>query len=522
MDAEKSQDSQLIELAQLETVSQKAFARRIGVIANFALVLTVLAGLGAVYSLILVLAQNAFSSIITTTIALIVFLLAGLSYFLAKRNYPDQAAYLLVLITLGGTCGFQIFVVSNGLLSGFILVPILAALLGLRVKQTQLIAIITGVMLAIVVLLKANVNIFAVTDWLIVYSLAAVGILIFTQRMAKATLLSEEQNEKLRQLLLKLSATTQASTSLSRELSNITIQLDKASQHQAGSTQAEAASIAEITTSMEELNESANRIAANTAAVTVSADEAVVIASQVKESSQLVQASASQGVTSVEQTIASVQKMRDNIEQLATHLTHLTEQTSNVTKIVDLINGFAEETHLLALNASIEAAGNAGSSSSGESMVGARFGVIAMEVKNLADRSQNSTKEIRTSIIEMQKAVAAAVLTVEEGRKETSGALECSLLSGDAIQKLTEVISASYQRADQILQAAEEVRTHCDEIRLASRQQHTANRQILANMHDIANLSQESASSVTELAEMSLNVNKQVEELNLILNLSQP
>ena len=517
-------------VASTEQRHQIALERRLGLIRTLAFALVVLILLSIISSLGRILQGNT-TSILISGISLSVGIICLFCYFItgqgATLSQARLASYLLTFSVLIAVTGSQFLPdIDYALEAAFILVPILAAIVGLRRNETISISVLAGLLLTTTVIFrKLNDNIpdnnylnitTPLSNWLAIYSVTAVGIVIFTRRTDRATELAEEQTDRLSRLLTALNTTTTSGFSLSHELSGVTTELDIASHQQATGTQEQVAAITQVTSSLEELNESANRIALNAKAVVESANQAVATATEVKNASQLSQTTASKGYEAVEQAINSVQRMRDNIEQMASRLLRLTEQTNNVGKIVDLINGIAEETHLLSLNASIEAAG----SLDGQGRGGERFGVIALEVKNLADRSKDATKEIRETIAEMQNAVAAAVLTAEEGRKETFAAVGRSQLSGEVIHTLTEVISDSYRQADQILEAAQRVKTRCEEISLATNQQRSANQQILATMREIGRISQENAGSVSQLAGMAVRVNNQVEQLNTVLQKS--
>ncbi len=517
-------------VASSEQRRKVALARRLGLIRTLTIMLLILIFLSFVSSLGRFLQGNT-TSIVINVIGLVIGIICLCCYFItrpgATLNQARLASYLLTFSLLIAITGTQFLPdIDFAFEAAFILIPILAAIVGLRRNETVSISVLAAVLLTTTVIFrKLNDNIsdnnylsitIPVSNWLAIYIVAAAGIVIFTRRMDRATELAEEQTDRLSRLLTALNATTTSGFSLSHELSGVTTELDIASHQQATGTQEQVAAITQVTSSLEELNESANRIALNAKAVVESANQAVATATEVKHASQLSQTTAGKGYEAVEQAINSVQRMRDNIEQMASRLLRLTEQTNNVGKIVDLINGIAEETHLLALNASIEAAGGL----DGHGRSGERFGVIALEVKNLADRSKDATKEIRETISEMQNAVAAAVLTAEEGRKETFAAVGRSQLSGEVIQTLTEVISDSYRQADQILEVAQRVKTRCEEISLATNQQRSANQQILATMREIGRISQENAGSVSQLAGMAVRVNKQVEQLNTVLQKS--
>ena len=509
---------------------QATHHRRLAIIRVLSLVLLVTSCLVISISLWLVFSIGSQDSLIVALVGITVGFLSVLNLLIFARSgvspkLADLAATNLIYSILVGVCFTQFVEHGYELVTGFFLIPILAGILNQRLRNTIINSVLAGVCLILTLLIRVSLGQLSfyskvgsdftlfLFNLIVIYTLVSIGTTIFIRRGANATLYAEEQSDKLRQLVTLLDATNSSGFTLSHELSGITAELDVASHQQATGTQEQVAAITQVTSSLEELSESANRIALNAKAVVESANKAVATATEVKHASQLSQTTAGKGNEAVEQAINSVQRMRYNIEQMASRLLRLTEQTNKVGKIVELINGIAEETHLLALNASIEAVG----SLDGHGRSGARFGVIALEVKNLADRSKDATQEIRETIAEMQNAVAAAVLTAEEGRKETFAAVGRSQLSGEVIQTLTEVISDSYQQADQILEVAQRVKTRCEEISLATNQQRSANQQILATMREIGRISFENAGSVSQLAGMAVRVNKQVERLNLVL-----
>jgi methyl-accepting chemotaxis protein len=308
----------------------------------------------------------------------------------------------------------------------------------------------------------------------------------------------------------------------SQQLLSLATQLNTTAAQQAATIEQQATSVREVTTGLEELSESATQIAVSAASAVESADHAVDRATEVRATSVLVESVVNQGYNAVAETIESVNRLRTRIELLGQRFLNLTAQAHQVSAIIDLIEEIADETHLLALNASIEAAGEpvkeeVGVVNSRGSSQSERFGVIALEVKNLADRSREATEEIRQSISEMQGALAAAVLVAEESKKETSATLTRSQVAGAAITRLSEAIFDSVNRAEQIMGAVEEVNTRCDEIRLATNQQRTANQQILVTMRSIMGISQQNAGVISQLSQMTHQVSHQMDALNQVL-----
>jgi methyl-accepting chemotaxis protein len=335
-------------------------------------------------------------------------------------------------------------------------------------------------------------------------------IAIFVRRQKQAAQLAAFQTGRLKELVQTLVSTTEFGANISRDLSGVTSQLRVTSHQQASNGQQLATAIKQVTESLEELSETTNRIANVAENTTTSGNQAVQVATTVKHSSKLATTSGQEGREAVEQVNHSVEGVGNRIELLGQRLLYLTNITSRAGSIVELIDEIADETHLLALNASIEAAGTEGHG-------GERFGVIAVEVKNLSQRSREATEEVRQAISEMQAAVAAAVLVAEEGKNQTAMALSRSKIAGIVIDKLNQVISDNAKQAEKILSAAEETNLRAETINLATSQQRSASQQLLATMRQIREVAQQSAGSVDQLSNMSVEVSQQIDELNALL-----
>ncbi len=533
-------NGQLIESSDQR--KREALERRLAVmrwVASILAVGTLAGGLLCVASFAIG-SENNLITVSGIIICLMATLVYGLSYRLARPGTsPAQAGFacfLLLGTTLIATCVIQL---QGGAVSGtllaFVTVPVMAALLQVGQAGLKVSVGLSGGLLGLFFALEKVFKLYSpvldtnktpwigLASWLIVFAVIGLCLLISNQRFKETITLSEEQAQKLTELLTALNSSTEFGISLSRELSGVTTELDETSREQADSTQEQVAALTEITASLEELNETAGQIAQSASAATISANQTVTIAGEVKEAGELAQAVASEGDEAVTQALSSVGRVRNRIELLGQRLLYLTEQTRKVGVIIDIIDEIADETHLLALNASIEAAGSIipGADQSSSNMLrGDRFAVIAQEIKNLSDRSREATEEVRGTIQEMQGAVAAAVLVAEEGKKETAGAFSRSQIAGTVIEKLNAVIAASAGRAEQILTATHEVKLRCEEISMATSQQRSASQQILGTMRGVAQISQESAGAVSQLSHTVSRVNQQVAALNSVLNRS--
>jgi methyl-accepting chemotaxis protein len=289
--------------------------------------------------------------------------------------------------------------------------------------------------------------------------------------------------------------------------------LTATSNQQASGAAEQSQAVVAATTSLEELSYSASQIAENARQVATSIARVLEVAHQVHGVSGQTESIALNGKAAVEATINGFTRTSQRIEVLAHHLLALTERSKKITTIIDLLDEIASETHLLSLNAAIESAG-AGTA-------GQRFSVVAAEIKNLADRSVESTKEVREIIGELQGAVAGAVLAAEEGRKEANRSAEKAHLSGQVIIQVTEAVLETSRFGNMIVEFAENASSLAEEISLATNQQRSASDQIVATIHQVKQVAHETASSCRYIAQSAQQLSDLTMQLSTTLDLNK-
>ncbi|MGZ3459123.1 MAG: methyl-accepting chemotaxis protein [Archangium sp.] len=202
-------------------------------------------------------------------------------------------------------------------------------------------------------------------------------------------------------------------------------------------------------------------------------EEAAGRARAVSESARHSEEVGKSGRRAVDEAIASMGAVREQVESNASRILALAEQAQAIGDIITTVNDISEQTHMLALNASIEA------SRAGEH--GRGFAVVASEVKALADQSKKATAQVRQILGQIQKATQGAVMTTEEGTKSVASATRVVTQAGATIQTLSELLAQASLTAAQISASANQQATGIGQIRQAMRDVSQATQQTLAS-----------------------------------------
>ena len=197
----------------------------------------------------------------------------------------------------------------------------------------------------------------------------------------------------------------------------------------------------------------------------------------VAEMAQKVAATAEDGRKSVEDSIKGSDAAKVRMEALAERILSFSEQAEAIADINATVGELAEQSNLLAVNASIEAA-KAGEAGKG-------FAVVAAEVKGLAERCKDATGQVRRIVIELQKSAQTTVLAAEQGVKAAESGALTAQRSGEAIGALTTNVTEASQAAQQIMAAAEQQEAGMDQIALAIQNIEQSSAQTVAAMQQV-------------------------------------
>ncbi|WP_020484572.1 methyl-accepting chemotaxis protein [Methylomonas sp. MK1] len=190
--------------------------------------------------------------------------------------------------------------------------------------------------------------------------------------------------------------------------------------------------------------------------MTSTVQEVAKNAIKASEAAETADREATSGKNIVTQAVGGINKLATEVENAANVIHDLENDSNSIGEVLSVIQGIAEQTNLLALNAAIEAA-RAGEQGRG-------FAVVADEVRTLASRTQNSTLEIRQTIERLQGRAKQAVSVMENGRKRAASSVEQAASAGDSINTISERIFTINDMNNQIATAAEQQTAVAEEI----------------------------------------------------------
>jgi PAS domain S-box-containing protein len=239
------------------------------------------------------------------------------------------------------------------------------------------------------------------------------------------------------------------------QISSSATQIRAAAEEQATGVAEQSSGVSQVTTTIEELDTTATRIAKN-------AENVARIAGD---------------------TLAGMQEINTKVNDTARKILSLGEKSQSIGNITKLIDDIADQTNLLALNAAIEAA------RAGE--VGRGFAVVAQEVRKLAERSSESTEEIRQLINEIQGETNSTIMSIEGSTKWVKKGLEMVEETAKSAKEISIATQQQKFASEQVVQAMREIDS-------VTKQFVSSTRQATASAAQLSTLSEELKSAISD------------------------
>ncbi len=270
------------------------------------------------------------------------------------------------------------------------------------------------------------------------------------------TRIKESENSELALLGKNLNSMTDGLAKIAKEINQSSQQMvtslnevNSAVSSQTSGASEQASAINEITTTLEELETSS----------TQNLDKV----SELGKVAQKTDAESLSGLEVVQQTIDGMSEIRDKVKAIANTILELSNFTQQIGEITSAVSDLAKQSKMLSLNASIEAA-KAGEAGKG-------FSVVAQEVRNLAEQSEQATKQVQKILEDISRATEKAVMATEEGNKGVDIGMKLAEKTGTAMKSLRQVIHDTTMA--------------CQHIVAAVRQESVGIKQITSSMDEI-------------------------------------
>jgi hypothetical protein len=243
----------------------------------------------------------------------------------------------------------------------------------------------------------------------------------------------------------------------------------------------QASSVSQTTTTMDELGASSRQ----------SAEQAEASAAGARQALNLAEV----GTKSVQGTMEGMSTLKEKVGAIAEQILRLSEQTNQIGNVSGLVGDLANQTNMLALNAAVEAA-RAGEHGKG-------FGVVAGEIRLLADRSKKSAEKINALVTDIQAAINTTVMVTDEGTKKVDQGIK--LAEGTA-----EIFTG-------VADAIDNVFLNSQQISISAKQQALAIHQVVDAMNAINLGAKESASGITQVKATTQQLNDAAQNLKAMV-----
>jgi methyl-accepting chemotaxis protein len=302
------------------------------------------------------------------------------------------------------------------------------------------------------------------------------GVINITGKDEPARLLHalKSMQQSLRETIQRISDSSSQLASASEELSCVTEDATRGLHQQSLEIEQAATAVNQMTAAVEE-------VASNAAATSQASRESDRIAQHGREQ--------------VHQTVLSIQSLAEDVTTNVTQVEDLAQKVHGITKVLDVIRAIAEQTNLLALNAAIEAA-RAGEAGRG-------FAVVADEVRALAHRTQQSTREIEQMIAGIQQGTDLAVSSMQHSNTRARSTLEAAKAAGEALEDIASAFTLINERNIVIASASEE--------------QAAVAREVDRNLTNIRDLALQSSAGANQTSAASQELSRLAVDLNTMV-----
>ncbi|QJB57102.1 bacteriohemerythrin [Pseudodesulfovibrio sp. zrk46] len=290
--------------------------------------------------------------------------------------------------------------------------------------------------------------------------------------------LAHEEEAHVSELLKAMQIASSKAERISRDVLDSVNALSVEVDHVAEGVKIQSDRMTETATAMEEMNASVAEVAQN--------------ASHAARNAMISKENATTGAQGVRASVESINRIGTRVNALKDTMTQLGQQASSIGQVLNVITDIADQTNLLALNAAIEAA-RAGEAGRG-------FAVVADEVRKLAEKTMDATKEVAKAIGSIQEAAEENVQAVIE--------------TADDINKSTEAANEAGQFMDEIVSIVDETSGQVELIATASEEQSATAEEINRAVTEVSSIASDTTEGMIRSADNLGSITALISELN--------
>lgn len=304
--------------------------------------------------------------------------------------------------------------------------------------------------------------------------------------------------------------TTKSINSIVNSITSSTTEIAATVEQQERVATQQAASVNQTTATMTELGTSSRVSAEQAESAAENARKVLALAESSAAGSRQVLDLAERGTQTVERTLAGMSTLKEKVGLIGKQTSQLTEQTNQIGSITNIVSDLASQTNMLALNAAVEAV-RAGEHGRG-------FGVVATEIRKLADQSKQSAQKINALILGIQSAIDSTVTATDEGRKTAEESIKLSQETATAFTEVTDAINDIVLSKQQTsLIAINDIVVGSQQISLNAKQQAIAIEQVVDAMNNINQGASQTASGITQTKVGIQKLNEAAQDLKAIV-----
>lgn len=286
----------------------------------------------------------------------------------------------------------------------------------------------------------------------------------------------------------------------------------------------QATSVNETTATMDELGSSSRQAAEQAESAVQNANGVLNLAQEGANGARQVLNLAEDGTKVVEKTLEGMSDLREKVGAIAEQIMRLSQQTNQISSITAAVTDLANQTNKMAINASVEAE-RAGEHGKG-------LGVVAGEIRRLADQSKKSADKINNILADIQNAISSTVMVTDEGTKTVKEGIKLSSETAQAFNgvaqsindivlknqemTLTAISDSVLKNQEMTLDAVNHIVIKNQQIALSAKQQALAVQQVIEAMNNINIGARQTASGITQTKVSTQQLNDAAKNLKTL------